>query len=53
MLLVGNFNQFQGVPRRSAARLNPDGSLDASFDPDYGKSSISAATKMLMPRASG
>ena len=34
ILLIGNFTLFQSVPRRGAARLNPDGSLDASFEPD-------------------
>ncbi len=32
ILVVGNFTQFQGVPRPGVARLNPDGSLDASFE---------------------
>ncbi|HEY0606256.1 MAG TPA: cohesin domain-containing protein, partial [Herpetosiphonaceae bacterium] len=31
LLIGGNFNQVNGVSRRSLARLNADGTLDASF----------------------
>jgi uncharacterized delta-60 repeat protein len=31
--ISGYFTEFAGVPRNYLARLNPDGSLDASFDP--------------------
>src|SRR5205085_6408202 len=33
ILLGGAFNSVSNVPRTNVARLNPDGTLDASFDP--------------------
>ena len=39
ILIVGSFSQFAGVDRRYVARLNADGSLDASFDIGTGPSS--------------
>lgn len=36
LLIGGNFRFVQGVPRSGVARLNGDGSLDASFDPGTG-----------------
>ena len=36
ILIAGNFYQFNGTTRNRIARLNPDGSLDASFDPGDG-----------------
>ncbi|HVF72717.1 MAG TPA: Calx-beta domain-containing protein [Chthoniobacterales bacterium] len=33
ILIGGSFNQYNGVSRARMARLNPDGSLDASFTP--------------------
>ncbi len=33
LLVGGVFSEVAKVPRQSLARLNPDGSLDASFDP--------------------
>ncbi|MBS0657940.1 MAG: delta-60 repeat domain-containing protein [Verrucomicrobia bacterium] len=33
ILTGGTFTSINGVPRRGLARLHPDGSLDASFDP--------------------
>ncbi|MCS7035453.1 MAG: hypothetical protein RMJ33_13185 [Saprospiraceae bacterium] len=33
ILIGGSFTQYDGVARRRIARLNADGSLDASFDP--------------------
>ena len=32
LLIVGNFTTYNGVTRRMIARINPDGSLDTSFD---------------------
>ena len=32
ILLGGNFNQVLGVPRNGIARLNPDGTLDDTFN---------------------
>jgi uncharacterized delta-60 repeat protein len=34
ILAFGNFTSYNGVPRTGVARLNSDGSLDASFAPD-------------------
>jgi len=36
MLIAGNFTHFNGINRNGVARLNPDGSLDTSFDPGTG-----------------
>jgi uncharacterized delta-60 repeat protein len=33
ILVGGNFTSYNGVPRNYLARLNPNGSLDTSFDP--------------------
>ena len=35
-ILAGFFSAVNGVPRRSIARLNADGSLDLGFDPNAG-----------------
>lgn len=35
LLISGNFLQVRGAARRGLARLNADGSLDASFDPGH------------------
>ena len=36
ILIGGQFTLFNGVPRSCVARLNPDGSLDAEFNPGKG-----------------
>jgi uncharacterized delta-60 repeat protein len=36
IMIGGNFQIFDGMPRVRIARLNPDGSLDGSFDPGEG-----------------
>jgi len=36
IIIGGSFDYFNGIPRKSIARLNPDGSLDASFNPGTG-----------------
>ena len=36
ILIGGYFVYFNGISRRAIARLNPDGSLDVSFDPGTG-----------------
>ena len=33
LLIGGHFTKVNGVTRQSVARLNPDGTLDTSFDP--------------------
>ncbi len=40
LLVGGNFRQFNEVPRRCLARVNPDGSLDAGFDPGNGADDV-------------
>ena len=40
ILIGGIFTSVQGVPRSRLARLNPDGNLDASFDPREGASEV-------------
>ncbi len=36
IIIGGEFSNYDGVSRNKIARLNPDGSLDASFDPGTG-----------------
>lgn len=36
ILIAGDFSEFNGTPRIDIARLNADGSLDATFDPGSG-----------------
>ncbi|MGI8821093.1 MAG: hypothetical protein ACR2ID_09540, partial [Chthoniobacterales bacterium] len=36
LVLMGQFNKIHGIARHHLARLNPDGSLDLSFDPGDG-----------------
>lgn len=36
IIVGGNFSNFNGISRKSIARLNADGSLDTSFDPGTG-----------------
>ena len=36
VLIGGNFTSYNGTPRNRIARVNSDGSLDASFDPGTG-----------------
>lgn len=38
VLLAGNFLSVAGTPRNGLVRLNPDGSVDPSFQPDIGPS---------------
>jgi uncharacterized delta-60 repeat protein len=40
LLVYGGFSDFNGVPRSRIARLNPDGSVDLSFDPGFGPSGL-------------
>ena len=44
MVIGGHFTQYDGVPRSRIARVNPDGSLDTSFDPGTGASDMVLAT---------
>ena len=36
IIIVGNFSTYRGTSRVGIARLNPDGTLDATFDPGAG-----------------
>ncbi len=36
VIVVGAFGAFDGIARANVARLNPDGSLDETFDPGFG-----------------
>jgi uncharacterized delta-60 repeat protein len=50
IIVGGDFTVYNGVPRSCVARLNADGSLDASFDPGAGatdKSSFSESFESL------
>lgn len=40
LLVGGFFDQFNEIPRRCLARLNPDGSLDTTFDPGTGADDV-------------
>lgn len=36
IIIAGNFNEVNGITRNRMARLNPDGSVDTTFDPGSG-----------------
>ncbi len=36
IIIVGDFSDYNGIPRNKIARLNTDGTLDTSFDPGSG-----------------
>jgi len=40
IIIGGNFVSYNGVARSKIARVNPDGSLDTSFDPGTGLNSL-------------
>ena len=42
ILIGGLFNTVLGVPRTNIARLNPDGTLDAAFNPNAGPNPVLA-----------
>lgn len=44
IIIVGFFNTYGGTPRNRIARLDPDGSLDLSFDPGTGANNAITAT---------
>ncbi len=45
ILVGGHFDRFAGVALANIARLNADGSLDASFDPGTGAGALQTATQ--------
>jgi uncharacterized delta-60 repeat protein len=48
-IATGSFTTYNGVARNSIARLNPDGSLDSAFAPDFPSGSVVS----VVPLASG
>jgi uncharacterized delta-60 repeat protein len=55
VLIAGTFAKVAGTPRAGLARLNPDGSIDSSFDPGLGIRSTNATAfvRVLLPRSDG
>jgi uncharacterized delta-60 repeat protein len=47
ILIGGIFTTYDGIPRNNIARLNPDGSLDSSFDPGNGANDYVGDVKLL------
>ncbi|HEY0550184.1 MAG TPA: hypothetical protein VGF13_11335, partial [Verrucomicrobiae bacterium] len=43
ILIAGEFRAYNGVPRHQIARLNPNGTLDLSFEPGEGASAAISA----------
>ncbi len=48
ILILGNFSRINGITRNRFARLNPDGSLDLSFNAVFTANS-SIATMLILP----
>jgi uncharacterized delta-60 repeat protein len=48
LLIGGNFTTINGITRQNIARINPDGSLDQTFDPGSGTDNVVHAI-MLQP----
>jgi uncharacterized delta-60 repeat protein len=46
LVIVGDFNSYNDVPRNHIARVNSDGSLDASFNPGAGTNAGVSAISM-------
>ncbi len=53
VLIAGSFTSYDGTPRRRIARLNPDGSLDSTFDPGSGFAGGSASVFALALQPDG
>jgi uncharacterized delta-60 repeat protein len=49
----GNFTDYNGTPRNNIARLNADGSLDASFNPGTGIDEMYSAVYAISIQADG
>ena len=47
ILIAGSFTSYNGTSRNRIARLNPDGSLDESFDPGTGANNVVRETAVL------
>ncbi|MBA4147268.1 MAG: hypothetical protein H0X66_04070 [Verrucomicrobia bacterium] len=48
LLIGGNFTSINGVNRNRLARLNPDGSLDSSFNPDPETGAIATLSSLAL-----
>ncbi|HEV7396043.1 MAG TPA: delta-60 repeat domain-containing protein [Pyrinomonadaceae bacterium] len=55
ILIVGDFDSYDGVPRKNIARLNSNGSLDTSFIPDpiYANSSLAGSINAVKLQSDG
>ena len=54
IIIAGMFFNYDGTVRNKVARLNNDGSLDASFDPGSGPTGSSSSTILsIVPQADG
>jgi uncharacterized delta-60 repeat protein len=53
VLIAGWFTEVNGSPRHGAARLNADGTLDASFDPGTGPDSPGSAASLVRVQPDG
>lgn len=47
LMIGGGFTEYNGTPRAGIARVNDDGSLDASFDPGAGANGLVRALVIL------
>lgn len=47
IMILGQFTSYNGVARNYIARVNPDGSLDESFDPGAGPNEFITYTNLL------
>ena len=50
VMIGGGFSEYNGIPRAGIARVNDDGSLDASFDPGSG---VNAPVRALVVLGDG
>lgn len=48
IIVTGNFTEYNGAPRNNIARINADGSLDASYNPGGGFND-ETTTSVLLP----
>ncbi|MBI2947450.1 MAG: hypothetical protein HYY23_07380 [Verrucomicrobia bacterium] len=53
VIISGQFTDVGGLPRRNIARLNADGSPDASFDPGTGATGDAASVEVVALQADG
>ena len=53
IIIGGNFTSYNGTPRNRIARLNPDGTLDATFVPDAGLGGTNAAIYAMAIQSDG